>query len=87
VAIEEDNGVTVSSVDSMLGIADRVGEEYEVERAIWEVRKGVPRSTLEDSVVQESRTRCSNLDIWKFQIIIVMYINKIGSTAYVCGIA
>jgi hypothetical protein len=43
VAIEEDNGVTVSSVDSMLGIADRVGEEYEVERAIWEVRKGVPR--------------------------------------------
>jgi hypothetical protein len=87
VAIEEDNGISVSLVDSMLGIADRVGEEYEMERAIWEVRKGVPRSMLEDSVVQESRTRCSNIDIWKFQIIIVMLFTKKGSIIYVYEIA
>lgn len=87
VAIEEDNGVTVSLVDSMLSIADRAGEEYEVERAIWEVRKGVPRSMLEDSVVQESRPRCSNIDIWKFQIIIVMLLTKQRSRIYVYGIA
>jgi hypothetical protein len=42
---------------------------------------------LEDTVVQESRTRCSNIDIWKFQIIIVMLLTKQRSRIYVYGIA